>query len=268
MSAGINYLAWFGEFYGLGIAEYFNEVKIYSGNVRNWLYYDHAAFLSFFGIVGVLFLNELRRKDRINLKIVYLYHALLVLAILVMGSRICLLIYVLTLLNLLVSWNLWKRFLINFCIFMLYAAYITSNIDKIDASRHQLWAVSWEAIKERPLLGYGLGGAELVLKDTDLNRKVGFMVPSPFNHAHNQLITTLLEIGAIGTLGIILVICFFTVRHRQLNKRNMFLFLMGLGYIFLTESILQTSKPLYVICFLFLLLAQDSQTTEIKSVEG
>jgi hypothetical protein len=34
----------------------------------------------------------------------------------------------------------------------------------------------------------------------------------------------------------------------------MVLFIFGLSYVFLTESILQTSKPLFVLCFLFMML--------------
>jgi O-antigen ligase len=260
VSAGISYLLWFNDFYGLEVVDYFRQVKIYSGNMRDWLYYDHAAFLSFFGISGILFMNELRKNEVIDNKITYLYHGLLALTILLMGSRICILIYALYLLNILANGNLRKRVIINILIFTATAAIIVLNIEKIDPNRNQLWAVSWAAFKERPLVGYGLGGAELILKDKDLNFKAGYSVPSIFNHAHNQIITTILEIGIMGTICILTIIIVFISRSVQIDKNNMFLFLMGLAYIFLTESILQTSKPLYVICFLFLLLAQKTKT--------
>lgn len=260
VASGISFLLWFKEFYGLEIAEYFTNIKIHSGNIRNWIYYDHAAFLSFFGLVGTLFIHNLYERKQMNKWLLYLYHLTLFLFIVLVGSRICLLIYFIFLLNLLVKWNVKKGILLNTLLFVFIATSITYNLQKIDANRHQLWTVSWEAIKERPWFGYGIGKSKDILYNPNFLNKTKFTTPLDLNHSHNQYITLLLEIGAVGVFALTGVFIYFMYRSRLYRNTTMVLFIFGLCYMFLTESILQTSKPLYVVCFLFLLI-----TTEVNS---
>lgn len=257
VASSINFLFWFNDFYALGILDYFKDIKIYSSNVRDWLYYDHAAFLSFFGLIGLLFLHELRNKEELDKKIVYLYHTLLVLLIILIGSRICLLIYAIFLLNSLMKWNIKRRILINSLLFVSVTALLFIYIQKVDLNRYHLWSVSWEAIKGNPWLGYGLGKSDELLHNIDFINSAGFTEALRLNHSHNQFITFFLEIGILGVLAIVLTIFYFLYSTKQYKNKSLVLFLFGLGYIFLTESILQTSKPLYIICFLFLLITNE-----------
>lgn len=257
VASGISFLLWFKEFYGLGILDYFDEIKIYSGQTRDWLYYDHAAFLSFFGLVGLLFFHKLYDTKLVDKGLLLLYHTILILFIVLGGSRISVLIYIIYLLNLLVRINIKRRIIANFIVLIGFLSLIFKYIEKIDDSRFYLWKISWTAIKDRPWFGYGLDKSSMVLQKQNLMGSSAIN-NLELNHSHNQYLTGLIEIGFIGVFAIIILLVFFLIRTQAYKNKMLLLFITGLGYIFLTESILQTSKPLYVICFLFLLIISDS----------
>lgn len=255
LASGISFLLWFNDFYALGITDYFNDIKIYSGDIRKWLYYDHAAFLSFFGLTGILFMHKLYSNNEVDVKWLYLYHLLLFLFIVLMATRICLILYIVLLVNMLLKCGNKKRILANTFIYILFAVSLIYNIKKIDINRCHLWSVSWEAIKEKPLFGYGLGQSNTILHDQYFVD--GSMLPLSFdlNHSHNQFLTFFLEIGVIGFSVLFGALVWFLYKTKLYRNTTLVLFIFGLGYMFLTESILQTSKPLYVICFLFMIIA-------------
>lgn len=266
LTAGINFLLWFHNFYGLGIMDYFSEIKIYSGNVREWLFYDHAAFLSYFGLVGLLFANELYKQSKIPKEIYYLYNILMFLFIIVVGARIALLVFLVFRINFILKLRPITRITLNGIIFGAVASLLYLNIDKIDLNRYHLWSVSWEAIKERPWFGYGLETSNAILHDPRFMERAGFSIPLNLNHSHNQFLTFVVEMGFIGTFCFFAALVYFLYKERLFSNTTMVLFVYGLGYIFLTESILQTSKPLYVICFLFLLIVQGNAIKKEKNV--
>lgn len=253
VASGISFLLEFSTFFGLSLSEYFLEIKTFSGNISNWLYYDHAAFLSFFGLIGLLFLREIRFFSKKDLGIKSVYHIFLIALILLLGVRICLLIYVFILINMLLKLEIRERIVFNTILFVLTVIALFFSISRIDSNRAPLWAVSWEAIKEKPLFGHGLGSSDQVLHGLITNTEKAY-VPLNLNHSHNQFFTFLLELGVFGSLILLLLCMGFLIRTKQYNNMTMVLFIFGLCFIFLTESILQTSKPLYVICFLFLLI--------------
>jgi O-antigen ligase len=264
VSAGVTFLLWFHEFYALDASDYFKDIKIYSGFVRDWLYYDHAAFLSFFGLTGMLFAHALYQKQRLGKKALYVYDSLLLLFIVLMGSRVCLVIYGVFLLNVLTPWKNKRSVFINSLLFISIAMMLVYTIKKTDPTRYQLWSVSWQAIKEKPWFGHGMGSSDKLLHDSRIIHNAGFANDLDFNHPHNQFISFLLEIGVLGTLAIFMIVVFWLYKTKQHKNEIMVLFLVGLGYLFLTESILETSKPLYIICFLFLLIANEDKKLKIK----
>ena len=254
--SGISFLISLDEFYGVGIIDYFRDIKSYSINVRKWFYYDHAAFLSFFGLIGMPFAHNLYKEKSIALNLVWLFHILLFSFIALAGTRICLLLYAIFLANMLCSnWRIRRRIIINLSIYTLFAIILTLNIQKVDPSRSQLWSVSWEAIKEKPLFGYGLNNSNAIINDMHYIHKAGFSSALDLNHSHNQFLTFLLEIGFIGLAALVAIIGIVFYKAKLLKNETFILFLIGLGYMFLTESILETSKPIYVVCFLLLLIS-------------
>src|SRR5690606_41733303 len=64
----------------------------------------------------------------------------------------------------------------------------------------------------------------------------------------------LLEIGLVGTLALIILLSWFLYKGKYYKDDTLVLFVLGLSYMFLTESVFETSKPMYVICFLFLVI--------------
>ena len=255
LASGLSFLLWFHDFYGLGIADYFAEIKIYSGNLREWLYYDHAAFLSFFGLVGLLFAHKLSAMGRMDRRLLILYHILLVSFIVLNGSRICVLIYAVYLLNVAVKLGYKKKIFVNAFLFLIVAASFVHSIEKLDEIRYRLWSVSWKAIKESPWIGHGLGKSNAILHDSRFADAKTISEIAEFNHSHNQFITFLMEIGILGFLSLVFALAYYLYKSGHYKNATLGLFLLGLGYLFLTESILQTSKPMYVICFLFLLVS-------------
>ncbi len=265
VAAGISFLLWFQEFYALDIVDYFRDIKIYSGRIRDWLFYDHAVFLTFFSLIGLLLAHELYKRQTLEKPFLILYHGLLLLFIVLVGARICLLIYFIYLMNFLIKWRGKQRILANAFLFIMVAISLGCTIQKIDEYRYYLWSVSWEAIKEKPWFGYGLGTSNKILHDNLFIVEAGFNSDLDFNHSHNQFITFFLELGVFGSFGLLLILTFWLYRTEQYKNKQMALFLVGLGYIFLTESIFETSKPLYIICFLFLLLANKDEKLAIKN---
>lgn len=263
LASGLSFLFFFKDFYALDIGDYFKEIKSYNGNIRRWLYYDHAAFLSFFGLAGMILAQELLNKRKMDKKWVYVYNLLLILFIILSGSRVSLLIYGVLLFNSLIKLDLKYRIFANMSIYVIFAFTLTLYIKTIDTIRYHLWFVSWEAIKKKPLFGYGLGQSKRVLQSTYFNdRPVSSTLPE-LNHSHNQFLTFFIEVGFIGFFVLSGIFALFLYRTKLYKSTSMVLFLFSLGYVFLTESILNTSKPLYVLCFLFLILAyQDFKKVE------
>jgi len=253
LASGISFLFWFNELYGLELVDYFNNIKIYSRDIRSWLYYDHAAFLSFFSIVGILFVHNLYQKKLVDLKWVWLYHFMLISLIIITATRIGLIIYMLVLLNVVFSLNFRKRLIMNMVIFISFTTLLFFNIGDIDKNRATLWETSWDAIKTRPFFGYGLGQSNKVLHVSYKNENnIGAPILE-LNHSHNQYLTYLLELGFVGSSILFFGLFFFLYKTKQF-RNDMMIYLFALGFLFLTESALQTSKPLYVLSFLFILV--------------
>lgn len=251
VTSGIGFLLSFHNVFGLDVSEYFLEIKTYSGNIREWFYYDHAVFLTFFGLVGLLFMRNVFNSKKERIEIVVTYHILLLSTILLVGARISLLIYSVFVINLVLKITPKQRLVSNTIVLLGILLLLFKFISSVDQSRSGLWLVSWEAIKEKPLLGYGLGSSDQVLHQESIMQKTNMKIPDTLNHSHNQFLTFLLEIGFIGISLLVILIAVYLKGTGQYKSMPMVLFIFGLCYVFLTESILQTSKPVFVLCFLF-----------------
>ena len=253
ITSALGFLISFENIFGLEISEYFRSIKIYSGNIRDWLYYDHAAFLSFFAMMALPLMDEMDGFNRKS-EIFWLYNILLVLTIILMGVRISFFIYFVILLNLFLKRDHKWGIVFNTILFVFTAIFLFVKIDTLDQNRYELWRVSWEAIKERPFFGYGLGSSDSILHDAKMMKRTGIKISEILNHSHNQFLTFWLELGLAGLLSMFTFLVVYLKRTGQYKSKPMVLFIFGLGYIFLTESVLQTSKPFFVLCFLFAMI--------------
>lgn len=256
VTSGLVFLLSFQDVFGLNVSQYFLDIKTYSGNIREWLYYDHAVFLTFFALTGLVLLNNVFSSKKANNGFVITYHILLFSTIMFVGARISLLIYIVFLINLAVKIKPKLRLLSNTVAFVSILLLLFKFIGSLDQNRVNLWTVTWHAIKEKPLMGYGLGSSDEILHQDYLMQKANIIIPDILNHSHNQLLTFLVEIGYIGTILLVILTAVYLQRTGLYKSMPMVLFIFGLCYVFLTESILQTSKPLFVLCFLFTLVTK------------
>ncbi len=262
IASSVGFLFSFSELYGLELADFFQKIKLYSREIRNWLYYDHAAFLSFFGTVGVLFLHKLYKFKEIKLASVLTYHLLLISFIFFTATRIGFAVYLLILLNVLFSSGYRIKLGLNTIFLITFATVLFSNIGVIDNDRAILWNTSWDAIKERPFFGHGLGKSNEILQKAFEN-KDGIGLPLlELNHSHNQYLTYLLELGFLGTAILLIALVYFVLRSKQFKNEMFMVYLFAVGLLFLSESALQTSKPLYVLAFLFIFIFSKPKAVE------
>jgi len=254
IASGVSFLLSFFDFYHLNVVQYFYEVKTFNGHIKDWLYYNHSTFLSFFALAGLLFANSLAKKKVLKRDILYVYQLLLFLFLLFLGSRVAWFIFLIFNLNFLLKLKGKKLLFFNSMLFIFTTFAFLYNIEALDTNRYGLWKVSWEAIKERYLFGYGLGSSDEILNSMGYLKSAGFSKTLGFNHSHNQFITFILEIGLIGFLSVLCGFYFLFKKRNPFISFDLCLFVFGLGYLSLTESILETSKPLYVVCFLLLMI--------------
>lgn len=74
--------------------------------------------------------------------------------------------------------------------------------DRTLSQRSEIWRFSIEAIRERPVLGYGWGGAYynwLSEPTFTIHRKLGF----PAAHAHSGVLMILLQVGLVGLVMVL-----------------------------------------------------------------
>lgn len=252
-ASAIGFMLWFNDFYGLNLSEYFKDIKLYSRDVRGWLYYDHAAFISFFGIVGLLFVQSLYTQRRISKLMVWAYHILILTFIFLTATRIGFVIYFIVTLNTFLRMGHKKRLIINSLAFTVFASILFFGIGQIDTNRGIVWKNSWNLIKSQPFFGHGIGQSNNALQSLYGNNENIGMPILELNHSHNQYLTYLLELGFFGFFGLFVGLIFFLLRSGQYKNGMMITYVFACGYLFLTESPMQTSKPLYVLMFLLLL---------------
>lgn len=268
VTAGLALLFSFQDIFGLPVSEYFLQIKTYSGNMREWLYYDHAVFLTFFGLVGLLFLKPQYGFNKDKKIMIVGYHILLVGTIILVGARVSILIYLVFLINIILKVGPKMRLWMNTVVFLGITTLLFYNVGSMDQNRLELWSVSWESFKDRPLFGHGLGKSDFVLHQERYMQKANTVIPAILNHSHNQFLTFLLEIGGVGVVLFAFLGFLYIKRKRRYKNMTLVLFIFGLCYVFVTESILQTSKPLYVLCFLFVMITRSREYEIHKELDS
>lgn len=94
-------------------------------------------------------------------------------------------------------------------------------VENSTAARIIVWESALEAVKERPILGYGSENFEQAIQKHFDNRlylkeNIG---ETWFDRAHNVLIDTLIDVGIVGVLAIlILIACFYSIIFRARGR--------------------------------------------------
>ena len=114
--------------------------------------------------------------------------------------------------------------------------YNTSNSQKVD-SRWSRWLVALEAIKEKPLLGYGGGVENEVLLEKYKEYKMNNSISQEYD-AHNQYLGFAIRFGIFGAL--LLLVYFIKNGVTAFRHQNLLFlsFLTILFWCFMVENIL------------------------------
>ena len=121
--------------------------------------------------------------------------------------------------------------------------------------RNQLWTGSWDAIKQRPMFGYGTYGEVDHLKESYSNN--GLEPKNRNLNSHNQYLSTVLQHGLIG--GVLLVFILLRSLYLSVRTKNLegILFVTVFGIAFITESILIRQKGIMLFALFIVLLINE-----------
>ncbi|HPX45078.1 MAG TPA: O-antigen ligase family protein, partial [Bacteroidales bacterium] len=134
--------------------------------------------------------------------------------------------------------------------------YINSEkyIKKANEKRLILWTLSWQKIKENPM-GYGVGSAGDVYKDVYNQYGLTSLI-NPLLDSHNQYLRIALEMGVIGIIAYLAIICVYIVKAFKQKKYLLLYVMICFLYFGMWESFLQRQSGVifftYMITFLFL----------------
>lgn len=227
-----------------------------------------GAFYLLAIIFGIDFLHKLNNKKIIIL----LGVVLLIIGVLLLGSRtnwiILLIILFVKSFNLIE--NKW-RFGVFFSLFLCVGIGITlinptlrnrllnSNTNVSSYSgfgfRFRIWGNSIKLIQEKPLFGYGLYNSQLALQNkfSEENFRRAYLIKA---NTHNQYIQTQLDSGIFALISLLFII--FCLMYKTKTNTNIYLFVVLVLLSFLTESYFRRINGILFFCFfsLFLTLQQ------------
>lgn len=250
-------ILYYGYYYNIDIYNYFSDIKTNAHASIFWLFYDHTTFLSFFILIGGVFCYDLYHNKRISKRYASIYFLFSLCAIVLLGSRFALvLLLVLPVLLTLSAKNISRWILPSFALIFAAIVYFISSLDD---SRTQLWKMSWEAIQEKPWLGFGTGTSEAILQDLELAQRAGFNDVLQMNHSHNQFLTYLLENGILGLSLFMGVFVFIVFRYTKQDNKIMVLICLLILLLMIIESPFRTATPLYLISFLLTVFSKNKR---------
>ena len=114
-----------------------------------------------------------------------------------------------------------------------------ANENSSAGSRLAMWKSSWDIIKERPIIGYSAGDSKDVLQAKFRDERLAYAVVKNLN-VHDEYIQVTVSYGILGLLALLLPMI---VPLKYVFKGTNYLFLLfivNVGFNFLTESVLET----------------------------
>ena len=118
-----------------------------------------------------------------------------------------------------------------------------------DDSRIARWTSIWEYIKEKPVLGYGVGSERSTLDRAYKDHSLEISLERKYN-THNQYLFYLVEQGAVG---LILLLSYFGINIVTAFKRKDFFlisFIIGVMMVFIFENYMYRSMGYLTIALL------------------
>jgi len=127
-----------------------------------------------------------------------------------------------------------------------------------DDSRIARWSAIWESIKEKPVLGYGVGSERAVLDKAYKDHGLEISVDRKYN-SHNQYLFYLVEQGMVG---LFLVLSFFGTNIAMAFKRRDFFlisFILGIMMVFVFENYMYRSMGYLTIAMLLTFMRKSGK---------
>ncbi|MDR1672796.1 MAG: O-antigen ligase family protein [Bacteroidales bacterium] len=127
-----------------------------------------------------------------------------------------------------------------------------------DVPRKYMRSIAMEAIKEKPVFGWGTGYVSPLIQSPELAQRVGLDVPYTTNQFHNQYLENVVQFGISGALLLLALIgglLYLGIRRKDYLLLS---FLTIYLLFFWTETVLVSTKGVMPLAFwaCFLLLTQ------------
>lgn len=229
-----------------------------------------GAFYLLAIIFGIDFLHKLNNKKIIIL----LGVVLLIIGVLLLGSRtnwiILLIILFVKSFNLIE--NKWK-FSAFFSLFLCVGIGFTlinptlrnrllnshTNVSSYSGFdfRFRIWRNAIKLIQEKPLFGYGLYNSQLALQNKfrEENFRRAYLIKA---NTHNQYIQTQLDSGIFTLISLLFIL--FCLMYKTRTNINIYLFVVLVLFSFLTESYFRRINGILFFCFFSLFLTLHQKT--------
>ncbi|WP_396636209.1 O-antigen ligase family protein [Maribacter sp. R77961] len=215
--------------------------KLIIGNITYWLVYKNATFLSFFVLIGFCLCQNLFLENKIKFLNFSVFTVLVFLTLFLLGSRLSLIAFFAVSMTMFftIRWKTLSYLVVFLCLF----GYIFLNIEYIDEYRFLMWNEIVTTYNGN-FFGNGLGSTEELFLNFD-NAYFKFKI----NHAHNQFITYLYELGILGEIMLICFFLYYAVIYFKSKQAERLSILFLLLVLMITESPFESTKPLYVFTF-------------------
>ncbi|MDR2036287.1 MAG: O-antigen ligase family protein [Bacteroidales bacterium] len=150
------------------------------------------------------------------------------------------------------KWGLVGLGVIILCLFIYKFPKVDDRFQ--DPIRKDLRTIAVEAIKEKPILGWGTRYVSPLIRSEDTKELLGIETPYSFNQFHNQYLENMVQFGIPGIL--ILLLLFGWMLYLSIRYKDYLLLSLLTIYVlfFWTESALFTFKGIvpftFWLCFL------------------
>eukprot|EP01093_Parvamoeba_rugata_P006812 TRINITY_DN207_c0_g3_i2.p1 TRINITY_DN207_c0_g3~~TRINITY_DN207_c0_g3_i2.p1 ORF type:complete len:581 (+),score=73.24 TRINITY_DN207_c0_g3_i2:1432-3174(+) len=237
-----------GYYYNIKFSNFFLDLKTNRHHLLYWVLYDHTTFISFFILIGQIFVLNLKKEKLVSIKYFALYSILAVTSLLLLGSRFALLLGIMIMLLNYISIRILKLILIP--LYILIFGFIIAFIKNIDPFRAKLWKISILKMKENLWFGFGTGNSSEILPVNLPIQKSSITTIMEINHSHNQYLSYFLENGLIGSIIIMFISLSLLFLYGKQNNKTLMLIMFATMILAIIESPFKTATPTYVICFL------------------
>lgn len=116
--------------------------------------------------------------------------------------------------------------------------------------RFEIWKNSWQKIQEKPLLGYGIGNANLVVKE-QLNKNESLLY-NVINPPHCQILNYLLSVGFIGFIIMIFLVGIAIYKEKAYQSPFFAVFFTLIIITSISEDVLSTQAGYTFFYFFFI----------------